>query len=92
MLVYDGVVRNQVVILPPEAQLADGVKVEVRIRPKRGRQIAEITAEEQFRHGLVAAGLLCEAKAPYEAGPIGDRTPVQVAGKPVSETIIEERR
>ena len=48
--------------------------------------------EEQFLRGLEAAGLLLR-RPTGEPPPLDlDRTPIEVKGKPLSETIIEERR
>ena len=92
MMVYDGVVQDRVVILPEGVQLANGVKVEVRVRPLKSQRQIEMAAEDLFKRRLVEAGLLREPKAPYQVESVGDRAPVQVAGRPVSEMIIEERR
>jgi hypothetical protein len=56
------------------------------VRPK--------ATEEDFRKALVAAGLLSSpsANARAKAGRRRPFTPVPVRGKPVSETLIEERR
>lgn len=92
MSVYHGVVRDQVVVLPPGVQVAEGTPVEIRVRLPRRRRRAGVTTEDLFRRRLVETGLLCETKAAYLVEPAGDRTPVQVKGKLLSETIIEERR
>ena len=57
-----------------------------RVRPK--------ATEEDFRKALAAAGLLSSpsAKARDKAARRRPFTPVPVRGKPVSETLIEERR
>ena len=53
----------------------------------KGRANAEI----RFKQKLQETGLLAEVASP--PGPIeGDRTPIEVEGKPISQTIIEERR
>lgn len=56
------------------------------IRPK--------ATEDDFRKALVAAGLLSSPSATARAKAARRRpfTPVPVRGKPVSETLIEERR
>jgi hypothetical protein len=49
--------------------------------------------EYEFKRRLVAAGLLNEVRPPVpDPGSYRDRNPVSVAGKPLSETIMEERR
>jgi hypothetical protein len=51
------------------------------------------SAEEELQRRLLAAGLLSEIKPPItDFTPYQNRKPIEVKGKPVSETIIEERR
>ena len=51
----------------------------------------DASGEIRFKQKLQEIGLLAEVASP--SGPIeGDRTPVKVKGKPISQTIIEERR
>jgi hypothetical protein len=53
----------------------------------------EAAAEEEFKRRLVKAGLLREIKPPIrDLTPYLDREPFEIEGKPLSETIIEERR
>lgn len=51
----------------------------------------EARKRESLRQALRAAGLVTQARQP-RATDISDRRLIQVQGKPVSETIIEERR
>lgn len=51
----------------------------------------EAQAEERFKEKLVELGLLGEIKIPA-CVPEGDRTPIKVKGKPLSQSIIEEQR
>jgi hypothetical protein len=51
----------------------------------------EKLAEDRFRKKLIDEGFLVKPKDPSYK-PAGDRTPIKIKGKPVSETIIEERR
>jgi hypothetical protein len=51
----------------------------------------EARVEKRFKQKLVELGLLKEVKAPSGV-PEGDRTPIKVKGKPLSQSIIEERR
>lgn len=54
---------------------------------------AERRAEEEFKQRLLKAGLLKEIKPPVtNLTPYRDRKPFEIEGKPLSETIIEERR
>jgi hypothetical protein len=46
---------------------------------------------QALRQALRAAGLVTQARQP-RAGDAADRQPIEARGKPVSETIIEERR
>ena len=49
--------------------------------------------EEDFQRAMVAAGLMLEAKVPLDPNaPYKRVPPVRITGKPLSETIIEERR
>jgi hypothetical protein len=47
--------------------------------------------EEQFLQALLDAGIIREIKPPRTT-PVGERRRIQASGKPVSETLIEERR
>lgn len=47
--------------------------------------------EERFHQALLAAGLVKEIKPPRRI-PSGQRRLIQARGKPVSETLMEERR
>jgi hypothetical protein len=49
--------------------------------------------EEDFKQHLQMAGLLKEVKPPVtDLAPYRERSPLEIAGEPVSETIIKERR
>ncbi|MEX2119839.1 MAG: hypothetical protein WD847_09610 [Pirellulales bacterium] len=51
------------------------------------------TAEEQLEQQLFADGLLSEIKRPPNAPTACGRSPrVDIQGKPLSETVVEERR
>lgn len=56
----------------------------------------EAQAEKRFKQKLVELGLLKEVKTlsgvPRAGRWADDRTPIKVEGKPLSESIIEERR
>jgi hypothetical protein len=47
--------------------------------------------EERFHQALLAVGLVKEIKPPRRI-PTGQRRLIQARGKPVSETLLEERR
>jgi hypothetical protein len=65
-------------------QLNQTVKKYLDAQEKNHKQAA-------FHQALVDAGLVKQIKHPYYA-PITERQLIHVQGKPVSETIIEERR
>ena len=96
MRVYRGVVRDNAVLLPEGVELADGQHVEIRVvtngEPARGDDPDQIDPEEEIRRHLFEIGLLSEIKRPSRMEPPGDRRPIKVRGKPISEMIIEERR
>ena len=87
MEVYEGIVKNRVVLLPEDVHLDEGLRVEVRIR-KAGKG----SSEDLFKERLVEAGLLQGIGRPSWPLANQGRRPIQVKGKPLSEQIIEERR
>lgn len=49
--------------------------------------------EERLERDLVEAGLLKRVREPImDLGPYRDRTPIVISGRPLSETLVEERR
>jgi hypothetical protein len=90
MIVYHGVVRGQVVVVSEGAQLDEGSLVEVRLPGRRRSKPARTEAE--FKQRLLHSGLLREIKTPVPLAGTEDRRPIYVEGKPLSQTIIEERR
>jgi hypothetical protein len=96
MTVYQGIVKGNVVLLPEEVHLQDGTKVEVTVVPAniQGHRSPESleAAEEAFKQHLLEAGLILEIKRPPLTEPEGNRRPIKVKGKPMSQTIIEDRR
>jgi hypothetical protein len=87
MEIYEGVVKDRVVVLPEDVHLDEGIRVEVRVRP-----IGEESLEDLYKQTLVQAGLIKEAKRHPRDVPKEDRTPIRVDGKCLSQMIIEERR
>ena len=79
---YYGTVRNNVVVLDEGSDLTDGTRVEVRV----------VAPRDELERRLLASGLVRAIKRPPRALPEGDRTPIRVAGVPLSQAIIEERR
>ncbi|MEX2118675.1 MAG: hypothetical protein WD847_03620 [Pirellulales bacterium] len=82
---------DEVRALPPEDQrrirtLLDEQLSAQPLEPPR-------SPEEEFHRRLVEVGLLKEVKPPVrDLEPYRHRRPFEFEGKPVSETIIEERR
>ncbi|HZZ41428.1 MAG TPA: hypothetical protein VFE58_00695 [Tepidisphaeraceae bacterium] len=64
-----------------------------RLLDNRESQQPELTKQEQVRHALVERGLV-EQQSPLGKDPKRFQLwqPVPIQGKPLSETIIEERR
>jgi len=92
MLVYYGVVKDRVVVLPEGVDLIEGLEVEVRVRSPKRPRLESVLPEDIFKQSLLESGLLQEIKTPALFQPSGDRTPIRVEGKPLSQMIIEERR
>jgi hypothetical protein len=92
MAVYRGIVKGNVIVLDEPADLPDGAVVEVRSMFPPPATPEEREREAAFSRRLLELGLISSIPAREPDPPGLDRTPVRVAGKPVSETIIEERR
>ena len=69
--------------------LPDNVHVWIQIIPPHGEEA--MTEENRFKLRLVELGLLREIRTP-SGTPEGDRTPIRVKGKSLSQTIVQERR
>jgi len=69
--------------------LPENIHVWIQIVPIPGEET--LAQENRFKLRLLQLGLLREIRAPSGA-PGGDRTPIQVKGRSLSQTIIEERR
>src|SRR5438045_2094212 len=98
MTIYHGVVRGTVVQLSEPVGLPDGTEVEVRvITPTGGPSSSEpdndeAAREDAFERRLLGSGLISHIPD-GELDPAWlDRTPVEIDGPPLSQTIIEERR
>ncbi len=93
MAVYDGVIRDNVVVLPDGMRLPDGTPVEVRPRVAGTRDDDDSAAVDAE---LRADGLLDEPLDDLDADAAAtdrdDFEPVPFTGRPLSEQIIEERR
>lgn len=90
MAIYHGIVKGKVVVLPEGVELEEGAEVEVRAFVQADS--SEDLLERAFEQRLLEEGLLTEIKRPPRVPPTGDRTPIRVKGKPLSQMIIEERR
>jgi hypothetical protein len=92
MSTYYGVVKGNVVVLPEDTELADGLTVEVRVVEPETEKPGRDEREAAFLQHLVEIGLLEEVKTPDRTQVEQDRRLIEVKGKPLSEVIIEERR
>jgi hypothetical protein len=92
MSVYRGVVRGNVIVLRDDVRLADGTTVEVRIIRTAAGPSQRSHSEDAFEQQLLESGLITEINAAPGLAPAGDRAPVEVQGRPLSEVIIDERR
>ena len=92
MNVYYGVVHGRTVTLPDDAELDEGTVVEVHAMAGRHRSLSDVAADLELQYAIMAVGLI------REIGPVGtavsesDPPRLQIAGAPVSETVIAERR
>ncbi len=89
MLTYHGIVKNNVITIPSNIALIDGMTVEVQI-PSLSENV-QISTEEQFKQKLLKLGLLTDVKRPHLCSN-EERPLAKIQGKPLSQVIIEERR
>lgn len=93
MVVYRGVVKGNTVVFEGPVELADGVKVEVRVIESTPGMDDEHARERAFLQHLLDVGLISQLPTGEPDPPGLDRTPIEILdGPPVSQTIIEERR
>jgi len=90
MSVVYGTVRSNVIVLPEGTQLPEGSTVEIRLTQQQPRRHL-VVAESAFNQQLLKAGLLSEIR-PIVAPTYPAAEPVAVAGKPLSEIVLEDRR
>ena len=90
MSVYYGVIRDRVVVLSGDAPLIEGQRVEVRVLDRKRAKARP--DEDAFQKHLLEIGLLSEARSATRVQATQERKLVEVAGKPLSQIIIEERR
>ena len=83
----DKVLEEVKALTPDEQQKLRG------LLDKLLEEAPSLSPQEEIEHRLLEAGLLSEIKPPItDFTPYRNRKPIKVKGKPVSETIIEERR
>ena len=92
MVIYRGVVKDGVVVLPDDADLPDGQQVEVRIVPVSPEGTWDDERERRFVLHLREAGYLSSPEGPAPDQAEDDFAPIEVSGIPLSQMIIEERR
>ena len=81
-------VLEQVKALSPEEQQELRVLLDDLVKAAPSGAV-----EDELEHRLLKAGLLSEAKPPItDLAPYRSRKPVDRAGRPLSEVILEERR
>ena len=79
---------DHIPVLAPEAFSRESIYGNGPLSPP-----AAPPAEEQFEQELLSSGILDEVQPPpHTRKPSPDRKPIEVKGKPLSETIIEDRR
>lgn len=90
MRVYRGVVKDNVVVLPQNAQLEEGTEVEIRPLLQI-EEAKEESPHEALKRKLQEAGLVLEFIDPSQAQ-LEDFEPIKVEGLAASQMIVEERR
>ena len=90
--IYYGVVKGNTIVLPAGALLTEGSTVEVRPVSAQEQYLTENQKEMLFKQRLLELGIINEIRVPRPVGTKKKRRLIQVKGKPLSETIIEERR
>ena len=79
-------VLEQIKTLEPNKLL----QVSRAVQERLGSEV-DVRKRQAFHQALLASGLVRQIKTPLQL-PISERQLIQVQGKPVSQTIIEERR
>lgn len=76
----------------PDEEPKKSFRLEMReIIEKIGAEPTEEEPETTFKRVLLMKGMISEIRSPRKVGGAANRRPVPVKGKPVSETIIEDR-
>lgn len=92
MPVYQGIVKDNAIVLPAEVHLDDGMVVEVHV-PANAAVDNDLAAREAaFRQYLIETGRLIKPPESPRREELEIIEPIQVTGKPLSEMIIEDRR
>ena len=86
MTIVEAVYQKGILKPLQHLNLPNNTRVRVEVIP-----IGEMLAENRFKQHLVELGLLREVRVPLEIIE-EDRIPIEVKGKPLSQSIIEERR
>jgi len=86
MTIVEAVYQKGILKPLQHLNLPNNTRVRVEVIPT-----GEMLAESRFKQHLVELGLLREVRVPLEIIE-EDRIPIEVKGKPLSQSIIEERR
>ena len=92
MPTYPGIVQGNVVLLPDDIRLPDGVAVQVQVPGSDTEPSSQVDPEAAFLQRLLELGLLSETRTLDRTQDDRDRVLIEVEGKPLSEMIIDERR
>ena len=91
MTVIYGVVKQNMIQLPPGVELADGEQVEIRVQQSEQDSQPEKDAEMRFKEQLLKLGVFSRIAKP--ASYVRRRLkPIVIPGQPLSEQIIADRR
>jgi hypothetical protein len=91
MRTYQGIVRDNKVILPEDAHLREGSTVSVIVLDEAiDHEADEATRESLVRQDLLAAGLVLDPH-PAARPPARERRLIDVQGNPLSQVVIDER-
>ncbi len=92
MPTYRGIVKGNVVVLPEDAELAEGQVVEVYVPPSESEQLVASSPEQRLKRRLIELDLVRESAVAAQEPADNDRIPIEVTGKPLSEYVVEDRR
>jgi hypothetical protein len=90
--VYRGIVKGKTVVLPADAQLAEGSVVEIRVITTELESATDDVGDQAVQAALVTTGILRRMQPLGAKSAVTERPLLRVEGPPVSETIISERR